>query len=202
MANIGLKVNKNGKSGGIKKRSWEIIVYPDSAPENWHDILEKTGLPIAIGPLHDKDLNPDGTTKKPHWHVLLVWENPTTQNNVKTIADALNAPLPTGLESLRGAYDYLWHKNNPEKFQYNAKDVIRLNGFDIANYAELTKAETLELKKEIFGLIQNNDLTEYNDLLLYLQAIERDDLFDIAINNTLAFNSILKSRRHGGKSNA
>lgn len=40
-------------------------MYPESMPKNWREILQKTGCPIAISPLHDKDINPDGTPKNP-----------------------------------------------------------------------------------------------------------------------------------------
>ena len=47
-------MNKN-----TKKRYWAMVLYPESAPENWKDLLQATGLQIAISPLHDKDLNAD-----------------------------------------------------------------------------------------------------------------------------------------------
>ena len=43
----------------------------------------KTGLQCAISPLHDKDMNPDNTPKKPHYHVILTYSGPTSYNVVK-----------------------------------------------------------------------------------------------------------------------
>ena len=57
----------------IRKRNWAFVAYPESLPGDWQEILTQTGLPIAISPLHDKDENPDGTKKKPHYHVILVY---------------------------------------------------------------------------------------------------------------------------------
>ena len=48
-----------------KERYWSFILYPESAPENWKEILQETGLQIAISPLHAKYINPDGELKKP-----------------------------------------------------------------------------------------------------------------------------------------
>ena len=53
----------------VKKRAWGGVIYPESLPENWLEILQNSGLQIAISPLHDKDINPDGTIKKPHYHI-------------------------------------------------------------------------------------------------------------------------------------
>ena len=41
-----------------------FIVYPESAPSNWRDTLNKTHLRWIESPLHDKDVNADGEVKK------------------------------------------------------------------------------------------------------------------------------------------
>ena len=33
-------------------------------PVNYEEIIQETGLPFAISPLHDKDLDPTGEPKK------------------------------------------------------------------------------------------------------------------------------------------
>ena len=58
-----------------KKRNWACVVYPESLPADWLDILQKTGLQIVISPLHNKDKNPDGTVKKPHYHIILIYRS-------------------------------------------------------------------------------------------------------------------------------
>ena len=45
--------------------------------------LELIGVPMAISPLHDKDLNADGTLKKPHWHIIYIASNPVTADSVR-----------------------------------------------------------------------------------------------------------------------
>nr|WP_217265565.1 Rep family protein [Helicobacter pylori] len=61
---------KSAKKDLERTRSYAIIIYPDSANSKWLEILERTCIPCAISPLHDKDLENDGTPKKPHYHVL------------------------------------------------------------------------------------------------------------------------------------
>ena len=51
-----------------RKRNYATLVYPDSAPENWQEILSELKVPVFISPLHDKDVNADGKPKKPHYH--------------------------------------------------------------------------------------------------------------------------------------
>ena len=62
----------------IKGRNWAFIVYPDSLPVNYEEIITNTGLPMAFSPLHDKDLNATGEAKKPHYHVICYYDNTTT----------------------------------------------------------------------------------------------------------------------------
>ena len=54
-----------------KGRDWTFIVYPESTPKNWRDILDETHMRWVESPLHDKDVNPDGELKKEHYHILL-----------------------------------------------------------------------------------------------------------------------------------
>ena len=62
----------------VKKRNWAFVAYPESMPTNWLEILQETGAPIAISPLHDKDLNADEHEKKAHYHVICCWDGPVS----------------------------------------------------------------------------------------------------------------------------
>ena len=61
---------KNKKD--VRARTWTFILYPESAPENWRDILDGYHIPWVESPLHDRDVNPDGTVKKAHRHIILL----------------------------------------------------------------------------------------------------------------------------------
>lgn len=62
------------KTRDTRVRNFATVVYPESAPENWQDILSRHCVPAFISPLHDKDINPTGEPKKPHYHVVLMFE--------------------------------------------------------------------------------------------------------------------------------
>lgn len=179
-----------------KKRNWAFVLYPESAPSNWLDILRETGLPIAVSPLHDRDINPDGEPKKAHHHVILHYDGPTTFNVVKKIPTMLNQPIPIPLESIRGQYRYLTHKDNPEKAQYDEQDIVLLNGFCLSDYNEKTRSEVNAIKKSIQGLVRDMDILEYSDLLDYLMDNDLFDEYDIAASNTVLFNTYISSRRN------
>lgn len=180
----------------VKKRNWTFVLYPESAPKDWLEQIKLSGLMAAVSPLHDKDVNPTGETKKAHYHILLVYSGPTTYNSVAKFTASLNATVPQALESVRGMYRYFSHKDNPEKYQYNESDIITINGFNIADLIELTKNEVNEIKKNILKLVRDVDITEYSGLVDFLIDNEMMTEYDVAINNTIFFNTYITSRRH------
>lgn len=180
----------------VKKRNWAFVLYPESAPADWREQLQKAGLPCAISPLHDKDVNATGEPKKAHHHIILVYGSPTTFKNVESLTKRLNQPIPQPLEQVRGYYRYLTHEDNPEKAQYNKADIQTLNGFSISDFVEMTKSEVTKYKREIVAFIQDNYMTEYADLMdALLAGAGPEEWFDVASNNTLFFSAYLKSRR-------
>ena len=44
-------------SGTGRTRNYATVVYPESAPENWQQILEEEFVPAFISPLHNQDIN-------------------------------------------------------------------------------------------------------------------------------------------------
>ena len=183
----------------VKKRNWAFVVYPESAPADWRERLQKSGLQCAISPLHDQDTNPDGEPKKPHYHVILVYGSPTTYNNVKALTNGqLGQTVPQPLEQVRGYYRYLTHADNPEKAQYSAGDIQLINGFDIRDFVEMTKSEVSKYCRELLTFIRDNDIMEYADLLdILLDGGEATaDLFDVASSHTLFLTKYIASRRY------
>lgn len=182
----------------VKKRNWAFVVYPESAPKNWREQLALTGLQCAISPLHDRDVNPTGEPKKPHYHVILAYSGPTSYNVVKALTNGkLGQTIPQPIEQLEGYYRYFTHKDNPEKAQYSAADIETINGFDIRNYIDLTKSEVVRIKREIQAFIRDNQIFEYADLmdLLMDAGEEMADHYEVAANNTVFFDRYLSSRR-------
>ena len=179
----------------VKKRNWAFVLYPESVPQNWVEILQQSGLQCAISPLHDKDFNATGEEKKPHWHVIACYQGPTSFNVVSNLSqETLKGTIPQALEQVRGYYRYLTHKDNPEKAQYNENEIVTVNGFNIMDFMDLTRSEILHIKLKIHDIIETEDFTEYSDLMCFLRCAEMFTEYDVASSNTMFFNSLLKSR--------
>lgn len=183
---------KKKKAGYVKGRDWTFIVYPESVPENWREILDLSHLEWVESPLHDKDRNPNGTLKKPHWHVLVRFSGPVTTKAVSTLIEPLNTPIPQKVGSAKGMVRYMAHLDNPEKYQYSVNDIKSHNGADIADFFKLSTSQNLCEMKDIFRLIKTKEIDNYIDFLDFCLVQGNDDWFDIAINhNTLAINKML-----------
>lgn len=190
---------KEYKYSKLKKRYWTFVLYPESAPGDWRDILQRTGLEIAISPLHDKDKDPNGEIKKSHYHIILCYNSPTTGKNVKTLVDELSQPIPLPIDSVRGLYRYFTHKDNPDKYQYDEREIISLNGFNIRDYADLSSTDKTKIKLELTKFIQESEILEYSDFMDKVIELGKPDYFFIASTNTTYFNAYLISKRNKHK---
>lgn len=177
-----------------KGRIWASVGYPESLPTDWLDRLVDTGLQIAISPLHDKDFDPTGETKKPHYHIIFNYDGPTTYNHVKELCYSLNMTIPIKLESLRGMYRYHLHLDNPDKYQYDDRDRKLLNGFDVSSVNSLTQTEINKILTELVQIIEDNNIFEYRDLIYNL--LDSPNLRDVAYSHTIFLNTYIKSKRH------
>lgn len=124
-------------SGKGRTRNYATVVYPESAPENWQDILSDHLVPAFISPLHDKDKNPTGEDKKAHHHVVLAFEGPKTKEQAEAIFKSIGGVGCEVVQSLRGYARYLCHLDNPEKHQYPIDEVRSLCGADYATAISL-----------------------------------------------------------------
>lgn len=78
---------------------------------------------------HDMDLNEDGSPKEPHWHIVLWLYNQSTVGRVRRWFRAMDEhqkEITTTAQPCKDvvfAYEYLYHRNDPDKYQYNEHDI-------------------------------------------------------------------------------
>lgn len=174
-------------------RNWTFIVYPDSAPKDWREVLDGYHVPWIESPEHDKDTNPDGTIKKAHWHVLMIFDGNKSFKQIEQITSLVNSPIPQRVESARGLVRYMVHLDNPEKYQYSRSDIIGHAGADVDKYFEMTTTNRLDTLKDITNYVLENHISSFSDLVQY--SIETDDdwFTVVADKNTLFLNKLIDS---------
>lgn len=183
-----------GKSVDNRFRNWSFIVYPESAPNDWIMQLDDLHVETYISPLHDKDVNPTGELKKPHFHVIICFEGKKSFEQVKTITDSLNAPHPQYINSIRGMARYLCHLDNPEKVQYSPSNVFCLGGADYFDVIHL-KSDDRRIRAEILKFLKDADIRYYSDLVNVCIS-EYPDWLDLVTTNTILFKSYISERRY------
>lgn len=113
-----------------RTRNYATVVYPESAKENWQSILAEQFIPAFISPLHDNDVNPTGEPKKPHYHVIIMFDSVKTVEQAREVFDLIGGVGVEVVKSIRGYARYLCHLDNPEKAQYDTAKVRSLCGAD------------------------------------------------------------------------
>lgn len=173
------------------------MVYPESAPEGWRDILDDLHIEWVEGPLHDRDVDGNGEVKKPHFHILLLFEGPKSFEQVRAITDELHAPIPQRCHSARGAVRYMAHLDSPHKAQYNPSDIIGHGGADVADLLRPTASQRYELIAEMMQWIVAEDITEMEDVLIYAAQNRKEDWWPLLCDScAYVVGAMLKSRRH------
>lgn len=172
------------KRAGTRTRNWAIIVYPESAPENWREILNELYIQWVESPLHDKDLNADGEPKKAHYHIMLAFPNPVPYERALAVTEALNTVVPQKVTGTKGCIRYMAHIDNPEKHQYNVSEIVGHGGFDVGVMFKATSSDRHEIIGEMMDFVDDNLITSFADLCRFARRNKRDTWFPLLCDNS------------------
>lgn len=182
-----------------KARYFTFLLYPDSIPEDWEMQLELLGLPMAISPLHDKDLSSvEGQLyKKAHYHVLYVAKNPVTADSVrwkikKCLGEKSVAMVQIVL-NIENMYLYLTHESKDaiekKKHKYDKADIKHLNNFDIDRYVTLDVEQKDDILDEVCNIIADYRLAN----ILELKNFVSEKGAEYGLPTMKVINSVLRS---------
>lgn len=176
-----------------RQRNWATVAYPESLVDDWLELLNKEHVPAFVSPLHDRDTNPDGEKKKPHYHIMLMFAGNKTKEQVQKISDkCLSGVEVIQVKDVRAYARYLCHIDNPEKAQYKPSDVKSFGGVD---YLEMvgTLADTDIAVREMMEWCREQGIFSFARLCDYA-AKERADWFRVLTSKRTVFiSAYLKS---------
>ena len=195
---VGLSVPK--KDCGGRFRNFATVVYPESAPENWKEIFSDYKIPSFISPLHDQDFNIQGEAKKPHYHVMIMFEGKKSFEQVQTIFDSIGGVGCELVNSVRGYARYLCHLDNPEKHQYNTDEVIPFGGADYYAMCSLA-VDKYKAIGEIMDYCNNEGIISFAYLCLYAKEYRMDWFRILCDSGAFVIKEYLKSLQWEEKSN-
>lgn len=184
--------------------------------------LESTLLEIVISPLHDRDrydlkdvmeaekrikageqtyMPAEGAEKKPHWHVIVNYHARKKLEQAQELFDPANwgqdeaaKPYVSKVDNWGGMVAYLIHRNQKDKYQYEASDVLALNGADISGLTALTDEQMMENAKEILTLCKKRHYTEFYQLADGLIGDGNADGFKTVWEKNGFFSNYLRSK--------
>lgn len=204
-----------GKDG--RSNCWAFLLWPESMPPFSLAYLKECKLPVYVSPLHDRDVMTledclearergdfgchVGDIKKPHYHCMIHFASNKSSAQVLHVLSPLKVQwvLQLGTSELaaglgwRGYARYLIHADDPQKAQYDRKDVLAFNApdYNVAAALNLSASRAWALTP-VFDFCRDNDITDWAFLVDYLRA-ERADLFELAFNNSGKVIQYLKS---------
>ena len=145
-----------------KSHKWFLEVNPEAKCfKQVLSILEEQNNAVYAFILHDKDIYEDGTPKLPHYHIYLKYKN---ARDFETIQNHFQGAHIEQANDEKSCIQYLTHKNDENKYQYNPEEV-KTNEPNLLEY----------LKEQVFERFNpNNILTYFNEgatsiMLLYLR---------------------------------
>ena len=183
-----------------KSRYFTFLLYPESIPEDWELRLESIGVPMAISPLHDKDLSDvEGQKyKKSHYHAIYVAKNPVTADSVRykvkgLLGDKSVALVKIIVTSIENMYLYLTHESKDaiakKKHIYKKSDIKLLNNFDIDRYIKLDVEDKDDMLNEVCDMIDEHDLANMRELRRFIQ----NHASEYGLPSMKVINSVLRS---------
>lgn len=179
-----------------RSNKWAFLLYKESVPDNYLDILEEMHIPFVLSPWHDKDINKEtGEFKKAHKHGVLFFDSLKSYSQVSDVLTSkLNTPAHVEIVmSPKGMYDYFIHAENPEKTRYNIEDIESGCGFELDKF--LIENNSDKFLSTVIDIIEEHNFTEFNSLVRYARK-EDIVLLNLIVNKTYFFAKYLDSRRH------
>ena len=175
-----------GEKGPKSWRSCEIVQQLEfMSLEDVESGLDHNAVKDYAYILHDKDAKPDGSTKAPHWHIMIRFKNPVP---TESLCAWFNIK-PQMIEKIKGTFGdavaYLTHRNKPEKYQYLDEEIKSNYDFKVEVEKALSKKKASQRKEEIIELIRSGVVREYN-YTEYITALEYDK-FKRAIDNAFTY---------------
>ena len=208
-----------------RTKNFMFIVYPDNKNmvENWREVIQDYGHKAFISPIHDKDtyekdvkndngeiIHHKGDLKKAHYHVCVCRSTPTTVRAivkyfVKMSADFDANDVEFVRESIPAVYRYFTHEGKPNKAQYDANEIEKINGFELFDYQQPTRTDSMKAGIEVMKIIRAYNVSSILELMLYLAESEEYILWEYCqdhaylVNQWIYANTKITSEKNGKK---
>lgn len=201
-------------NGVARAKNYTLVVYPEDLStemqtnDAWIDVFRDLGHKLVVSPYHDKDVNADGSKKKPHYHILLQggrnWiKFAELKDLVKTDLGGKGVAVPQKCSNSDGLKRYMTHIDNPDKFQYSKDDIRCYNGASIDSaYSISEEGKKLAIYDIMAFVREHEEMSNYYQLMNYAMDLKADGdstWFDVLLSNSWTIERYISSRRNAVK---
>lgn len=187
-------MEENKKETKFKTRKFQVLAYPDSAPE-LINTLNELGWDY-IGILHDKDLDKSGLTKKAHWHLYISFTNPCYNTSIcKQLGLSSNLVRKMETSNEIKYLAYLTHYQSKDKHKYSDNELIYsspkmielvFNARNQLDTAVLTESQKVAYLLKLIDELGISTMRKLVEVACY------NELYDVLRRSGGIFNQILK----------
>lgn len=164
----------------VQAYNWLIVTYLNE--EDLHRVLESKldkGIITNYAYInHDKDITKEGELKKAHRHCIILCKSPVLGSRLQNWFKGLNDEggesntLIEKLKSKKGAFAYLTHENDPDKYQYSREEVICSDDDYFDNLEEKTTDKSWEALEDLLNGMSLRDCAKKygRDFIIHYSA--------------------------------
>ena len=184
------------KESNFRSRKFQILAYPESAPE-LINTLNSLGWDF-IGVLHDKDKEKNGEIKKPHWHIYLTFVNACFQSSIcKQLSLPKNLVRKMELSNEIKFLAYLTHYQSKDKYKYPDDELIYnsekmlelvLNARNVLDTAVFSESQKVSYLIKLIDELGINSMTRLVEVACY------NELYDVLRRASGIFSAIIKEK--------
>lgn len=181
-----------------RSRYWASILYPESCKGDFIDLLKEQHVNFLLSPLHDTDVDKDGVLKKAHYHLMLCFDGPTSDQVADIVFSSLGGVGCVRVSNSTSYSRYLCHMDDPDKAQYSPDDVVSY-GVDYADYIQTPDSRYDDIGG-IIDFCEQNHITNFAHLLMSLRR-ENMHLFKVCCDHSYLVKSFVSEFRKGCERN-
>lgn len=194
------------KRKGQRTRNWTVIAYPDDLPDDWQLMIDELLVKWVCSPFHNMDVNADGSPKKPHYHLLMMFDVVKSKTQVQTMfgdlfgtndgGSVIGIATPQTVTDRTALVRYMAHLDNPSKFQYDVAEIVGHCGADPLELLRHSATETRQMVVAMEEYIDEHGIVELVDFARMIRYDHPEWHDMLSTKMTLYFNAYIRSNRH------
>lgn len=168
-----------------RTRNYATVVYLESAPPDWIDIISASLVPAFISPCHtDSD--------KEHFHVLVMFDSVKTQDQARALFETFGGVGVEIVNSLRSYARYLCHLDEKNKLKYDISDVMSFGGADYLKIINLA-SDRYSAISEMMDYVYDNNVISFAALMRYARYNQPEWFRSLCDNSSFVMREYIKS---------